>query len=65
MHAGTVNTVLGAIVGTLLVLLLVTAVALVNTCVALKMKNKERYSGMNNCKSKSNKLYLVAVGVVC
>ncbi len=41
--SGTVNTVLGATVGVLLVLLLVTVVALVNTCVALRMKNKQRY----------------------
>ncbi len=37
------NTVLGATVGVLLVLLLVTVVALVNTCVALRLKNKQRY----------------------
>ncbi len=41
--SGTVNTVLGATVGVLLVLLLVTVVALVNTCVALRLKNKQRY----------------------
>ncbi len=41
--SGTVITVLGATVGVLLVLLLVTVVALVNTCVALRLKNKQRY----------------------
>ena len=43
-QTGTVKTVLGATVGVLLVLLLlVTSVALVNTCVALRRKNKQRY----------------------
>ncbi len=41
--SGTVNTVLGVTVGVLLALLLVTTVALVNTCVALRLKNKQRY----------------------
>ncbi len=39
-----VNTVLGATVGALLVLLLVTAVVLVNTCVALRMKQHLLYA---------------------